>query len=157
MTTQNMYVSLWESNGNEASFPGYTRLPVMFDITGGVARNIASIVWSVLGGFTQHITKMKVHRYIHEEAVFECSLDSPLSGGLRHGDTITVQSNGGVRITMDGDVSLGAWLQATGSIMDCDFDNFMEKYPNATHRDLWEAAFVAGHQTAHTLLTGDAE
>lgn len=38
-----------------------------------------------------------------------------------------------------------------------EFGAFMEKHPDATPGEVWEAAFSAGHQTAYTLLTGDSE
>lgn len=38
-----------------------------------------------------------------------------------------------------------------------DIEAFMQENPDATPRDIWEAAFVAGHQTAYTLLTGEAQ
>ena len=37
------------------------------------------------------------------------------------------------------------------------FEKYLADHPNATQQELWDAAFVAGHQTAHTLLTGEPQ
>ena len=148
-----MYVSLW-ANGVEASFPGYCRTPVEMEVSAGRAFNAACLSWPVSAYASMHVTHLKLHQQMWDEAVLECALDCPITGSLRQGDAVTVNASS-INATLGGMVN--SFIGRAAEVTVETFDAFMEKHPGATLREIWDSAFVAGHQTAHTLLTGEME
>jgi hypothetical protein len=149
-----MYLSLWDSHGNEASFPGYCRQPVEMEVSAGRAANRFPVVWPLSAYCPMNIATLKIHQRMWDEAVLECRLDRPITGALGKGDTVSINASS---ITAELGGMANSFIGRAADITVETFDAFMERRPGATLREIWEAAFVAGHQTAHTLLTGDTE
>ena len=154
MSTHIMYISLWDSYGNEASFPGYCRQQVEMEVSAGRASNRLPVVWPLATYCTMNITTLKVHQRMWGEAVMECRLDYPITGPLAKGDTVSINTSS---VTAELGGMANSFIGRAAEITTESFEEFLEKRPGATLREIWEAAFVAGHQTAHTLLTGDME
>ncbi len=153
MTSTVLYISLWDAHGNEAHFPGYFRQAVHMDIKEGKAFNTNSLSWPVTAHSSIGITTTKLHKDQWGEAIMSCKLNNLLPATLCSGDTINF-SVGGVGVTLDGVISVILSREAESRLS---FEEYVEKNPDATPRDVWEAAFVAGHRTAYTLLTGEAQ
>ncbi len=148
-----MYVSLW-NNGVEASFSGYRRTPVEMEVSAGRAFNATDLSWPVVSYSPMHITHLKIHQQVWGEAVLECALDYAITGSFRQGDVISIGASS-ITATLGG--MANSFIGRAAEITVETFDAFMEKHPGATLREIWDSAFVAGHQTAHTLLTGEME
>lgn len=154
MTSTVLYISLWDDRGYEACFPGYFRQAVHMDIKEGKAFNTNSISWPVTAHSSIGITTtMKLHSDQWGGAILSCKLSNPLPATLCNGDVINLPA-GGVGGTLDGATSAILSREAESRLS---FEEYVEKNPDATPRDVWEAAFVAGHRTAYTLLTGEAQ
>ena len=148
-----LYVSLWDSMGNEANFPGYTRAACTFDYVNGAFVNSNALLWSVCGASYQQLTEVRLHESMYGPELFHFPLGSPI-GSLNSGDTVNFGSSG-MHMSMDA----GMYKVITRSV-EADvvtFEKYLADHPNATQQELWDAAFVAGHQTAHTLLTGEPQ
>lgn len=148
-----MYISLWDGYGNEASFPGYCRMAVTMCIDAGKAISQSNALWKITGDGNVDVVKLKIHDAIRGEPVLECSLTRNITQPMRAGDNLNI-SAGGVSADLSGTVHSEFLRSAVLAIET--FDEFIEKYPDATPREIWEAAFVSGHRTAHTLLTGES-
>lgn len=146
-----LYLSLWDSAGCEAHFPGYFRPACTFKYSSGTFSNDHSISWAVSGESHQHLTTVKVHEHQWGAELFSFPLSSPVSH-VNVGDTISF-SHGCLRISMD--VGLSRVLSRSVAADVAIFDKYLADHPDATMQEIWDAAFVAGHQTAHTLLTGE--
>lgn len=147
------YLSLWDQFNVEATFPGYTRQMVTMDYRNGRAVNTTGVSWPVWGAVAREIHTVKIHDGMYGEPLFEFKLTHPVRA-LNSGDTINFAAEG-VTVQMDG--GMGKTLMRSVSLNVSTFEEFMEKNPDATPAQVWEAAFVAGHQTAYTLLTGEPQ
>ena len=68
---------------------------------------------------------------------------------ITRGDTLTIPT---LQISAPSNVIIAAALEY-GS--DCSFSEFMDTHPKVTEKEILEAAFMAGHRMATTLLTGE--
>lgn len=149
-----MYISLWESNGMEASFGGYHRQAVQFDIDGlkGTAKTNTPLSWSVSSDNYNPITELRIHDTMWGEALFSCKLDTP-ARYLGRGDTLNIGA-GGVSVGIDAgaNVIFNPRVAPPFSLED-----YLKDNPDATPSEVWAAAYTSGFETAHTLLTGDPQ
>lgn len=70
------------------------------------------------------------------------------------GDALTYRE-GHLRFNLQGGPTAALFCRDPAEYVS--LEPFMEKNPEATPGQIWEAAFVAGHQTAYTLLTGEPQ
>lgn len=145
------YISLWDSMGSEATFPGYSRAAVPFHYQNGAFTSASPISWPVYGSSYQNLTSARIHESQYGPELFSFPLSNPI-GSLCSGDTVNFSANG-IKVSMDAGLSKVISREVSASVDT--FESFMADHPDATPQQVWDAAFVAGHQTAHTLLTGE--
>lgn len=145
------FISLWDEQGNEAFFPGYCRQAVRMEVGVESMRNDGPLVWQAAGAGTQKITTAKLHQYMYGPELMVVRLDFPILP-LSPGDNLTFISRS-IEITADAGVI--KVLPRNAAVLIRTFDEFMAEHPDATAQQIWDEAFVAGHETAYTLLQGE--
>ena len=147
------FISLWDSHDVESCFPGYFRQSATFGYEDGVLSNMYGVSWPVSGDCLQSIRYVKMHDLAYGPDLFSIALDSPVQH-LHRGDTVKFASRG-IRVVMD--AGMYRVLTREASAVFGTLEQFLADHPDATMQQVWDTAFVAGHQTAYTMLTGETQ
>lgn len=124
---------------------------VQFESANGSLANLQSIEFvPQVSGVVESVA---IHLPGNPEPLFVMQLDSPTVA--RMGDSVTFRPSG-LKVHAEGDPSIVAWAAATQSVPDATFEDFLKNNPEASLKEAWEAAFIAGSRVTHILLTGDA-
>lgn len=142
-----LYVTLLDEGGNQVGAQQY----VQFEMRDGVLANLQSIEF--ISSTNGAVRRATLHASPGAPALFSLEMKAPIS--TRTGDTLRF-APAGIKVHGEGDPSVVAWLSATQSVPDATFEQFTANNPEASLKEVWEAAFVAGSRVAHILLTGDA-
>lgn len=157
--SRQLYASLLDPFGTEVYYPGYCRQPVYFDVKEGRAVSNSTISFPTVAASTPFggvsIHAVGIHESPTGEMLFSANLDRPST--VMNGDTLSVGSGG---LTIDTNAfGISTAFKRSGVVL-YDLPGYLATLPaghEPTREEIWDAAFTAGHQVAHTLLTGDAE
>jgi hypothetical protein len=156
--SRTLYASLMDQYGTEMFYPGYCRQPVNFTVSQGRAVSDSTISFPAMAagnplGVSVH--QVGIHESSTGELLFAATLDRPST--ILNGDTISMGSGG---LTIDTNAfGISTAFSRSGTVL-YDLPGYLATLPaghEPTREEIWDAAFTAGHQVAHTLLTGDAE
>lgn len=121
---------------------------VMFEPTSGGIRSVDTVTIAI----TRTMTTGAIQYRRPQDSVPFLTSRSHTPLHVFAGDVINYHA-GQLRIDMDG-LDLAVLLSAPRA-KNVTLEDFMQDNPDATPREVWDAAFMAGHQTAHIMLTGD--
>lgn len=157
--SRTLYASLMDQYGTEVYYPGYCRQTVLFTVSQGRAVSASSISFPTVAASTPFggvsIHAVGIHESPTGELLFAANLDRPST--VMNGDTISMGS-GGLTIATNA-FGITTAFKRSGTVL-YDLQGYLATVPaghEPTREEIWDAAFTAGHQVAHTLLTGDAE
>jgi hypothetical protein len=125
--------------------------PVKMELSAGVLQNAHPV--TILAAATGTALQLQLQLCRGRGTPPLMQIAQPEISDIRTGDSV-LYPRGAIRVTIGDMVMPEMFFPAPPTNVET-FERFMEQHPDATHREIWDAAYAAGGQLVHTLLTGE--